>query len=91
VAAGLPALYNGALVPAAEAQALGFRIQICGSSHSVAYFAVRDALRAVKETGQLPAAAPIAATAALADQVPDIRDLLGLPEIYELERRYQVT
>jgi 2,3-dimethylmalate lyase len=91
VAAGLPALYNGALVPAAQAQALGFRIQICGSSHSVAYFAVRDALRAVKETGQLPAAAPIAATAALADQVPDIRDLLGLPEVYELERRYQVT
>ena len=91
VSAGLPALYNGALVPAAEAQALGFRIQILGSSHHVAYHAVRQALRAVKVTGQLPAGPLINATAALATEVPDIRDLLGLPDVYELERRYKVT
>jgi hypothetical protein len=91
VKAGLPALYNGALVPAAEAEALGFRIQICGSSHSVAYYAVRRALQAVRETGQLPAEPPIKATAALSSDVPDIRDLLGLPDVYERERRYQIT
>jgi 2-methylisocitrate lyase-like PEP mutase family enzyme len=91
VRAGLPALYNGALVPAAEAEALGFRIQICGSTHSVAYYAVRRALQAVRDTGQLPAGAPIEATAALSSDVPDIRDLLGLPEVYDLERRYGVT
>jgi 2-methylisocitrate lyase-like PEP mutase family enzyme len=91
VKAGLPALYNGALVPAAEAEALGFRIQICGSSHSVAYHAVRRALRTVKENGQLPTGPLIAATAGLAAEVPDIRDLLGLPDVYERERRYQIT
>src|ERR1700744_6341437 len=63
VKAGLPALYNGPLVPAAEAETLGFRIQICGSSHSVAYHAVRRALEAVKENGQLPADPPFAALA----------------------------
>jgi 2,3-dimethylmalate lyase len=88
---GLPALYNGALVPAAQAQALGFRIQICGSAHAVAYYAVRRALEAVRDTGQLPAGPPIAATAALGADVPDIRDLLGLPDVYERERRYQIT
>jgi 2,3-dimethylmalate lyase len=91
VKAGLPALYNGALIPAAEAEALGFRIQICGSTHSVAYYAVRRALQAIKETGQLPAGPPIEATAGLSSEVPDIRDLLGLPDVYELERRYQIT
>jgi 2,3-dimethylmalate lyase len=91
VKAGLPALYNGALVPAAEAEALGFRIQICGSSHSVAYHAVRRALRAGKENGQLPAGPLIAATAGLAAEVPDIRDLLGLPDVYEREQRYKIT
>jgi 2-methylisocitrate lyase-like PEP mutase family enzyme len=88
---GLPALYNGALVPAAEARALGFRIQICGSSHSVAYYTVRRAMEAIRDTGQLPAGPAIEATAALGGDVPDIRDLLGLPEVYELERRYQIT
>jgi 2-methylisocitrate lyase-like PEP mutase family enzyme len=88
---GLPALYNGNLIPAAEAQALGFRIQICGSSHSVAYYAIRRALEAVRDTGQLPAGPPIEATAALGADVPDIRDLLGLPDVYERERRYQIT
>jgi hypothetical protein len=88
---GLPALYNGALVPAAQAEALGFRIQICGSSHSVAFYAVRNALQTVKEAGQLPAVSSIEATSALAPGVPDIRDLLGLPDVYEQERRYKVT
>jgi 2,3-dimethylmalate lyase len=91
VNAGLPALYNGALIPAAHAQALGFRIQICGSTHSVAYYAVRHALQAIKETGQLPAGPPLEATAGLGSEVPDIRDLLGLPDVYEQERRYQIT
>ena len=89
---GLPALYNGALVPAAEAEALGFRIQIlAGAAHRTAYYAVRRALQTVKDTGQMPAGPLINATSALDADVPDIRHLLGLPDIYELERRYKVT
>ena len=48
-------------------------------------------LEAVRDTGQLPAGPAIEATAALGPDVPDIRDLLGLPDVYERERRYQIT
>lgn len=89
---GLPALYNGALVPAAEAEALGFRIQIlAGAALISAYDAVCRALRTVKDTGQLTAGPVVGATPAAGADVPDIRDLLGLPDVYERERRYQVT
>jgi 2-methylisocitrate lyase-like PEP mutase family enzyme len=89
---GLPALYNGALVPAAEAGALGFRIQIlAGAALISAYHAVCRTLRTLKDTGQLPAGPLTEATPALDADVPDIRDLLGLPDVYERERRYKVT
>jgi 2,3-dimethylmalate lyase len=88
---GLPALYNGALVPAAEAEAFGFRIQIlAGAALISAYYAVCRTLQTVKDTGQLPTGPLVEATAAIDADVPDIRDLLGLPDIYERERRYQV-
>jgi 3-isopropylmalate/(R)-2-methylmalate dehydratase small subunit len=88
----VPALYNGALVPAAEAEALGFRIQIlAGAALISAYYAVCRALQAVRDTGQLPAGPLTGATPAPDAGVPDIRDLLGLPDIYERERRYQVA
>jgi 2-methylisocitrate lyase-like PEP mutase family enzyme len=88
VKAGLPALYNGALVPAARAEALGFRVQICGGSHGIAYYAMRSALLGVKQNGNPPSGPLIEATAWLEDEVPAITDVLGLPDIYTLERQY---
>ena len=89
---GLPALYNGALVPAAEAEALGFRIQIlAGAALLAAFHAIRSALQIVKDTGEQPAVSPGGARPAVAAGLEDIADMLGLPDIYELERRYTVT
>lgn len=91
VAAGLPALYNGALIPATQAEKAGFAIQITGSTHTIAYHAIRRAYETIRDTGDLPAGPAIQATAHLRDNVPAITDLLGLPQIYEAEQRYQVT
>jgi 2,3-dimethylmalate lyase len=89
---GLPALYNGALVPASEAEALGFRIQILpGAALQAAFQAIHSALQTVKDTGQQPAVAPGEATPASAAGLGSITDVLGLPDVYNLERRYMVT
>jgi 2,3-dimethylmalate lyase len=91
VAAGLPALYNGALVGAGEAQSLGFRIQIlAGAALFAAYSGIYQALAGVRETGTFPAEAAILAEGAGDGGLPAIADVLGLPDVYELERRYQV-
>jgi 2,3-dimethylmalate lyase len=89
VQAGLPALYNGALVPAAKAEALGFRVQIlAGASFSAAYREIYKALLSLLNTGDARIV-----QSELAASLPDgekLTDLLGLPEIYEMERRYGV-
>jgi 2,3-dimethylmalate lyase len=90
VAAGLPALYNGGLVSAAEADRLGFRIQIlAGAALFAAYSGMYQALAGIRETGTFPAEAAILADGAANGQLPAITDVLGLPEVYGLERRYQ--
>ena len=81
---GVPCLYNGGLVSTQEAAARGFKIQITGGGHGIAYLAVRDALRELKRTGKGPH------LSLRADDFANITDLLGLPKIYEMERRYQV-
>jgi 2,3-dimethylmalate lyase len=89
---GLPALYNGALIPAAEAEALGFRIQILpGAALQAAFHAVRAALQTVRDTGQQPAVPPGEAGPASTAGLGSITDMLGLPAVYDLERRYAVT
>jgi 2,3-dimethylmalate lyase len=89
---GLPALYNGALVPASEAEALGFRLQIlAGAALLAAFHAIRSALQTVRDTGQQPAVSPGEARPAVAAGLDDIADMLGLPAVYELEQRYGVT
>jgi 2-methylisocitrate lyase-like PEP mutase family enzyme len=82
---GVPCLYNGGLVSTQEAAARGFKIQITGGGHGIAYLAVRDALRELKRTGKGPQ------LSLRADDFANITDLLGLPQIYEMERRYQVA
>jgi 2,3-dimethylmalate lyase len=89
---GLPALYNGALVPAAEAEALGFRIQILpGAALQAAFHAIRGALQTVKDTGQQPALSPGEASPISAAGLGSITDVLGLPAVYDLEREYMVN
>jgi 2,3-dimethylmalate lyase len=102
---GLPALYNGALVPAAEAEALGFRVQILpGAALQAAFHAIRVALQAVKDTGRQPPAPPgtaitpgeagpasNAGPASGTAGLGSITDVLGLPAVYDLERRYTVS
>jgi 2,3-dimethylmalate lyase len=86
---GLPALYNGALVPAAQAQALGFRIQIlAGAALSAAYAEVYKAMLLLRGTGDIRAV-----TAEIQAGTPAgaaLTDVLGLPAVYESERRYSV-
>jgi 2,3-dimethylmalate lyase len=86
---GLPALYNGNLVPAAQAQALGFRIQIlAGAALSAAYAEVYKAMLLLRGTGDIRAV-----TAEIQAGTPAgaaLTDVLGLPAVYESERRYSV-
>jgi 2,3-dimethylmalate lyase len=89
---GLPALYNGALVPAAEAEALGFRVQIlAGAALLAAFRAIRSAFQGIKDTGQQPAVPSGDTTSAGAAGIGDITDVLGLPAVYELEQKYVAT
>ena len=79
----LPCLYNGQLSPASEIAERGFKIMITGGGHALSYAAVRQALIDLKK----------------GDGIGEPRDderfnattnLLGLPEIYDLEKRYAV-
>jgi 2,3-dimethylmalate lyase len=91
VAPGLPALYNGALIGADEADRLGFRIQIlAGAALFAAYSGIYQALAGVRETGSYPAEAAILVEGAGGAGLPAITDVLGLPDVYGLERKYQV-
>ncbi|MBT4487232.1 MAG: isocitrate lyase/PEP mutase family protein [Rhodospirillaceae bacterium] len=78
---GLPCLYNGQLLPAPEIAARGFKIMITGGGHALSYAAVRQALLEVKQGSGQGLGRDL-------DQFNTITNLLGLPEIYELEQRY---
>jgi 2-methylisocitrate lyase-like PEP mutase family enzyme len=89
VKAGLPALYNGALVPAAEAEALGFRIQIlAGAALFSAYTAIYQTMLQLRRTGDTRAITGEIQAGTPAGE--GLTDILGLPAIYESERRYSV-
>ena len=77
---GLPCLYNGALLPVSEIAKRGFKIMITGGGHALSYAAVRQALLDLKQ-GDGGEGRDL-------EQFNTITSLLGLPEIYELEKRY---
>jgi 2-methylisocitrate lyase-like PEP mutase family enzyme len=79
--AGLPLLYNGALLPVAELQRYGFKLNIHTSSLMAAYVHFRDALRELKETGKLDL--PI--TGRL---FSELIELMGVPETEALSKKY---
>tara|TARA_B100000315_G_scaffold1024_1_gene953 strand:- start:3210 stop:4049 length:840 start_codon:yes stop_codon:yes gene_type:complete len=79
----LPRMYNGDLLPTQEVAAQGFKLMICGSTIWLVYKQVRDAFEELKETGKVDPRRVATRW--------DAADMLGLPEVYELERKYGVS
>ena len=79
----LPRMYNGDLMPTQEVDKLGYKLMICGSTIWMIYKAVKDAFEELKATGQVDK-----------DRYAtrwDVANLLGLDQIYEMERKYGVS
>lgn len=79
----LPRMYNGDLLPTQEVAEMGYKLMICGSTIWLVYKQVRDSFEELKRTGKVN---------------PErygtrwqVADLLGLEQIYELERKYGVS
>ncbi|MDP3879049.1 MAG: isocitrate lyase/PEP mutase family protein [Dehalococcoidales bacterium] len=82
----LPRLFNGGqhlAVTTEEAARLGFKIMITGGTNLVVYGAVKRAFRELKENGVVPPE--------MLGNLDEALDMLGLPEIYAMEKRYKVT
>ena len=79
----LPRMYNGDLLPTQEVAALGYRLMICGSTIWLVYKQVLESFQELKQTGKVDP-----------DRYGtrwDVAELLGLEEIYGLEREYGVS
>ncbi len=85
----VPRLYNGGRLVRAtpkELNDMGFKIAITGGTNTVVFVTIRRAFRELKETGLV--------STELMGEVKDSEELLkmlGLPEIYEMEKKYAVT
>jgi len=82
--AGLPLLYNGALLPIAEIGRYGFKLNIHTSSLMAAYVHFRDSLRELKETGKLDL--PITG-----HLFAELIKLMGVPETEALSKKYTTS
>ena len=76
----VPRMYNGDLLPTQEVADLGYKLMICGSTIWLVYQQVRDSFEELLRTGKVD-------SARYGNRM-QVADLLGLPEVYELERRY---
>ena len=76
-------MYNGDLLPTQDVAAMGYKLMICGSTIWLVYKQVRDSLEELKRTGKVDPE--------LLGTRWDVAGLLGLDEIYELERKYGVS
>ena len=88
---GVPKLLNGQLVSTQETQKLGFKINICATTLVGFYQSFVRILRELKETG----ASQLNMEQDLLDNpgtsvFDQITTVLGLPAIYDVERRYGV-
>jgi 2-methylisocitrate lyase-like PEP mutase family enzyme len=81
--ADLPRMYNGDLLPTQEVAAMGYKLMICGSTIWLVYKQVRASFEELKRTGKV--------NPERYGTRWDVANLLGLEEIYELERRYGVS
>jgi 2-methylisocitrate lyase-like PEP mutase family enzyme len=82
----VPKLYNGMLLPASEIEQLGFKVMIAGATLGAVYQALFSTFEQLLETGTVRRDGT-----AQREGRPPITDILGLPEIYEMERRYAVS
>ena len=81
--AGLPRLYNGDLLPTQDVAQLGYKVMICGSTIWLVYQQVHQAFVELKSQGRVD---PTRYGTRM-----DVADLLGLEQIYQLERKYGVS
>lgn len=85
----LPRLYNGGRLVRAtpqELEEMGFKISITGGTTQVVFVSVRKAFQQLKETGLV--------SPQLMGEASDHEEMLkmlGLPQIYEMEKKYGVA
>ena len=77
----LPRLYNGQLCPTDEVESRGFKVMIHTGTLAVAYRALRDAMRELREGGRIAAAEDPSVFA-------DLLNLLDVPEALARSSRY---
>ena len=78
-----PRMYNGDLLPTQDVDRMGYKLMICGSTIWLVYKAVRDSFEELKATGKVNPERYASRW--------DVANLLGLDDIYEMERKYQVS
>lgn len=78
----MPRLYNGDLANTREVEAMGYKVMICGSTIWLIYKQLMAAFQELKDTGQVDSAR--------FGSRWDVANLLGLDQVYELERKYSV-
>ena len=76
-------MYNGDLASTQDVEALGYKLMICGSTIWLVYKQVRDSFEELKLTGKVDPQRYGTRW--------DVAGLLGLEDIYELERKYGIT
>ena len=79
----LPRMYNGDLLPTQDVAALGYRLMICGSTIWLVYKQVFESFQELKRDGRVDPGRYGTRW--------EMAGLLGLDEIYELEREYGVS
>jgi 2-methylisocitrate lyase-like PEP mutase family enzyme len=79
----VPRMYNGDLATTQTMQELGYKLMICGSTIWLIYQQVKDSFEELKATGAVD-------PKRFATRW-DVASLLGLGEIYDLERKYGVS
>ena len=77
-----PRMYNGDLLATHEVSEMHFRLMICGSTIWLIYKQVHDALAELKSTGRVD---PVRYGTRM-----QAAEVLGLLDVYDLERKYQV-
>lgn len=81
----MPKLYNGWLLPTHEVSKMGFKIMLAGGTNRVVFATIKRAFQELKEKG-------IVSQELLGEVSMEERtEVLGLPDIYEMERCYTST
>ncbi len=86
---GVPCLYNGGLVTAEEAGRMGFKIQILAGLSLHAVF--KSATAAMQELNSTGTTRQTVAQFGPLGEGETVNDILGVPEIYELEQLYDLN